>query len=145
MNRQLPSNRSYTELIRLPTFLERFHYLKLSGSVGAETFALDRTLNQNFYKSRAWAKTRDYILIRDYGRDLGVPGYELLCGIVVHHMNPITIEDIEMRRPNVLDPEGLICVSNNTHHAIHFSDESLLVTLPPERYPGDTTPWKQRR
>lgn len=145
MARPLLTTRTYSELILLKTFKERFAYLKLSGTVGLETFALDRALNQVFYKSKAWKDVRDFVIVRDRARDLAMPGYDLEKGIVVHHMNPVTLEEVERRSSRILEPEYLICVSDNTHHAIHFSNEERLVTLPAERYPGDTTPWKERK
>ena len=137
------SIRTYTELIKLPTFLDRFRYLKLDGVVANETFGFDRYLNQRFYKSAEWRRVRDQVIIRDQGCDLGVPGREIQGTIIVHHMNPISIEDIE-RNPEVLfDPNTLICVSLDTHNALHYGDESILdQEVVVERRPGDTTPWR---
>lgn len=137
--------RSYTELIHLTTFEERYEYLRLNGSVGAETFGFNRYLNQWFYKSKRWKQARRDVIVRDNGLDLGVEGYEIHDRIYVHHMNPILLEDIEMERSSLFDPEFLISMSHNTHEAVHYSDASLLRVLPIERFPDDTSPWKQDR
>lgn len=134
--------RTYTELRQLSTFEERFKYLRLGAQVAAETFGFDRWVNQRFYKSPEWRKVRRDVIIRDEGRDLGVEGYELQNGIYVHHMNPMIPKDIVDAADWILNPEYLICVSYNTHQAIHFGDESLLPKLPMERKPNDTCPWK---
>lgn len=134
--------RSYSELITLPTFEERFEYLKLGGTVGKETFGFDRYLNQTFYKTQDWLHTRDQIIIRDNGCDLAVEGREIYGRILIHHINPITIEDIVNRSSWLFDPENLICTVKNTHDAIHFSDESLLVKDPIARSKNDTCPWR---
>lgn len=134
--------RRYTELKQFDSFLDRYNYLKLHGQVGAETFGYDRYINQTLYRSSKWRKTRDEIIIRDKACDLGVPGYDLYSRIVIHHMNPITLEDIEEERPEIFDPEFLICTSFITHNAIHYGDESLLPKEPIERQPWDTCPWK---
>lgn len=134
--------RTYSELITLPTFEERFEYLKLDGKVGAETFGFDRYLNQVFYKTPEWLSTRDEIIVRDNGCDLGIQGREIFGRILIHHINPITIEDIENRSWKLFDPENLICTVKNTHDAIHFSDDSLLVKDPIERKRNDTCPWR---
>ena len=133
--------RCYTELIQIPTFEERFEYLKLSGRVAAETFGFDRWVNQRFYKSHEWKQIRRDVIIRDEGRDLGVEGYELQNGIYVHHMNPMVPKDIIDASEWILNPEYLICVSFNTHNAIHYGDASLLPKII-ERKPNDTCPWK---
>lgn len=136
--------KTYSELILLPTFKERFEYLKLNGSVGRETFGFDRYLNQLFYqRSPKWKAIRDHVIIRDNGCDLGVEGYEIHSRIIVHHMNPITIEDIERESDFLLDPEFLISTVHNTHNAIHYGDESLLCFGPIERTKNDTCPWKR--
>ncbi len=135
-------NRNYTELSRLKTIEERYEYLKLSGRVGEDTFGFDRYINQMFYKSKRWRKARDLVIIRDNGCDLGVEGFEINDKILVHHMNPITLEDIEEERDWIFDPEYLICSSDRTHKAIHYGDERLLPQLPKERRPGDTCPWR---
>lgn len=134
-------NKCYSELIKIPTFEGRFEYLKLNGNVAQETFGFDRWLNQKFYRSEEWKKVRRDIIIRDDGRDLGVEGYELQNGIYIHHMNPITKFDILNREDWILNPEYLICVSFDTHNAIHYGDKSLLPVLT-IRTPNDTCPWK---
>lgn len=134
--------RTYSELITLPTFEERFRYLKLGGKVGEDTFGFDRYLNQVFYRSAKWKEIRDYVIIRDNGCDLGMEGHEIHQRILVHHMNPITKEDILRESEFLLDPEYMICTIKNTHDAIHYGDESLLMTAPIERRKNDTCPWK---
>lgn len=134
--------RTYTELSRISDFYERFEYLKLIGSIGESTFGWHRYINQMLYKSKRWLCIRDKVIIRDNGCDLGVPGFEIYGKILIHHMNPITIEDVEEDRECVYDIDQLICVSMNTHNAIHFSDRSILPALPVERRPGDTCPWR---
>lgn len=134
--------RTYSELITLPTFEERFRYLKLGGKVGEDTFGFDRYLNQVFYRSTKWKEIRDYVIIRDNGCDLGMEGHEIHQRILVHHMNPITKEDILRESEFLLDPEYMICTIKNTHDAIHYGDESLLITAPIERRKNDTCPWK---
>lgn len=129
--------------MQLPTFKERFEYLKLSGQVGLETFGFDRIFNQVFYKSSEWRRIRREIMLRDNGCDLGISDREIHGKILIHHMNPITEKDIATRSEILLNPEYLITVSNNTHNAIHYGDEHLLVsdTLV-ERFPYDTCPWR---
>ena len=134
--------RSYSELRQLSTFKERYDYLKLNGRVGAETFGYNRYINQRFYRSTEWKHIRDQIIIRDNGCDLGVEGYDLHSRIYIHHLNPMTVDDIDQGRQMILDPDNLICVSFDTHQAIHFGDESLLPQLPIERISGDTCPWR---
>lgn len=134
--------RSYSELIHIPTFEERFEYLKLSGAVGKETFGFDRYLNQVFYRSKEWKRVRDLVIVRDNGCDLGIEDREICGKIYIHHMNPISLSDIERKSESILDPEYLICVTHNTHNAIHYGDSSLLVTAPIERTPNDTCPWR---
>ena len=134
--------RTYSELITLPTFEERFNYLKLKGQVGKDTFGFDRWLNQIFYRDPEWKSVRDYVIVRDNGCDLGVDGYEINGRILVHHMNPITKEDILERSKYLLDPEFLISTVHNTHNAIHYGDEDLLIKTPIERTKNDTCPWK---
>lgn len=133
--------RTYSELSRLETFEERFDYLKLNGRVGAETFGFDRYLNQILYQSPKWRRARDKVIIRDNGCDLGIEGHEIYDSIIVHHMNPITLEDIEMEREEIFNPEYLICTTKLTHNAIHYGDKNLLPKLPIERKPGDTKLW----
>ena len=136
--------RTYSELKRLRTFKERFEYLKLSGSVGVETFGFDRILNQMLYqKDPRWKAVRDEVIIRDNGCDLGIEGREIYGKIIVHHMNPITEEDILNNEDYIFDPEYLVCVTHLTHNAIHYSDESILPQDPIERRPNDTCPWKK--
>lgn len=137
------SIKRYSELIQLPTFEERYRYLRLGGKVGEETFGFDRWLNQKFYKDSEWLKIRDEVIIRDNGCDLGMPGREIHSRILVHHMNPITKDDILHRTKFLLDPEFLICTVKNTHDAIHYGDESLLILAPVERSKNDTCPWRQ--
>jgi 5-methylcytosine-specific restriction endonuclease McrA len=133
--------RVYRDLRKLKSFEERYEYLKLSGVIGETTFGYDRCINQLFYKSKRWAKTRDKVIIRDGGCDLGVEGREIYGIILIHHMDPITIEDIELDRDEIYDPEFLICTSLNTHNAIHYGDESRLLKLPIDRKRNDTCPW----
>lgn len=136
--------RTYSELITLPTFEERYRYLKLNGRVGEDTFGFDRYLNQQFYKSDKWRSLRDEIIIRDNGCDLGIEDREIKGQrILIHHMNAITKEDILNQSDYLLNPEYLICVTKTTHDAIHYGDENLLVTVPMERTSNDTCPWKK--
>ena len=136
------NTKRYSELIAIPTYEERFKYLQLKGAVGNDTFGYDRYLNQILYNSPEWKRLRNQIIIRDNGRDLGCEGYEIYGRILIHHMNPITVEDIVSRDPIVFDPENLICVSHNTHNAIHYGDENLLIMAPVERTKNDTCPWR---
>ena len=135
--------RTYSELIKLPTFEERFQYLKLNGDVGVETFGFDRYLNQAFYSSDEWKSIRNQVIIRDNGCDLGIEGREIYKRIIIHHMNPITKEDLLYRTEYLLDPEYMICTMKNTHDAIHYGDENLLFKEPVERKPNDTCPWRR--
>ena len=137
------SIKTYTELSRLPTFEERYRYLRITGRVGEETFGFDRYLNQVFYRSRQWKQVRDHVIVRDNGCDLGAEGYDIHGRIIIQHMNPITLKDIEHESEFLLDPEFLICTTHNTHNAIHYGDESLLITAPIERAKNDTCPWKR--
>ena len=130
-------------MIRLPTFEERFRYLKLDGLVGKDTFGFDRYLNQEFYRSKEWKEVRDFVIVRDNGCDLGMDGYEIVGRIYIHHMNPITVNDIVHSSDFLLNPDYLVCVSHNTHNAVHYGDEGLLVTAPVERRKNDTCPWKR--
>lgn len=132
----------YSELITLPTFKERFNYLRLKGSVGEATFQFNRYLNQSFYRSAEWKRIRNEIIVRDNGCDLGCDGYEIHRGIIIHHINPISIDDILKRRSVLFDPENLISTVHLTHNAIHYGDESLLMVEPIERSANDTCPWK---
>ena len=135
--------RTYSELITLPTFEERYRYLKLGGRVGEDTFGFDRYLNQIFYRDPEWKAIRDKVIIRDSGCDLGMPDREIQTRILVHHMNPITKEDILRRSDFLLNPEYLICTVKSTHDAIHYGDESGLLIAPPERTKNDTCPWRR--
>lgn len=138
--------RSYSEMMRYKTFHDRFRYLKLSGQVGSETFGYDRYLNQVFYKSPEWRRVRDYVIIRDNGCDLGVEGYDIYDRIIIHHMNPILLTDIEERNPEILNPEFLVCVSHDTHNGLHYGDEILLRPNEfAERRIFDTCPWKENK
>ena len=134
--------RTYSELIKLPTFKERYEYLRLGGRVGEDTFGFDRYLNQAFYKSEEWKFIRDHVIIRDNGCDLGIEGHEIFGRILIHHMNPIRKEDIINRSDILLNPEYLICTIKNTHDAIHYGDKNLLVIAPIERKKNDTCPWR---
>lgn len=136
------SIRTYSELILLPTFEERFKYLQLNGRVGDDTFGFDRYINQNFYRSAEWKRIRDQIIIRDNGCDLAFEGYEIYGRILIHHMNPITVKDVELSTEYLMNPEYLICVTHNTHNAIHYGDEKLLMKGPVVRTKNDTCPWK---
>lgn len=135
--------RTYSELITLDTFEERYEYLRLGGRVGEETFGFDRYLNQILYHSDEWQKLRRKIILRDNACDLGIPGREIEKYIIIHHMNPISKEDILSRSELVYNPEYLICTFKPTHLAIHYSDKSLLMTVPPERSRNDTCPWRK--
>lgn len=136
--------RTYTELSKLKTFEERFEYLRLDGQVGKETFGFDRIFNQIFYRSVEWKRVRDQVIIRDCGCDLGVLGHEIYGQrILIHHMNPISLEDLERRSEILMNPEYLITTIHNTHQAIHYGDEDLLIKLPRERTKNDTCPWKR--
>lgn len=134
--------RTYSELTKFKTFKERYEYLRLSGSVGESTFGFDRYLNQIFYRSQKWKAIRDYVIIRDNGCDLGIEGHDIAGKVLIHHMNPITRLDIESESDMLLNPEYLISTTHNTHNAIHYSDESLLITAPIVRSKNDTCPWK---
>lgn len=133
--------RRFSELKKLKTFEERYDYLKLGGSVGRETFGFDRYLNQMLYSLNEWKKARRIVILRDNGCDLGIPGYDISGRLIIHHMNPITKQDIVEHNPDIFNPDFLICTSHNTHNAIHYGDESLLPKLPVERMPGDTKLW----
>lgn len=133
----------YSELVKLRTFEERYRYLKLGGTVGVDTFGFDRYINQKFYTSDEWKALRRHVIIRDNGYDLGINDREIKDRIIIHHMNPITKEDILERSEFLLNPEYLICVCDNTHRAIHYGDESLLVTAPVIRTKYDTCPWRR--
>ena len=134
--------RTYSELCQLSTFEERFDYLRLNGVVGKDTFGFDRYLNQQFYRSSEWKRIRNQVIVRDNGCDLGINEYEIHGRILIHHMNPISIEDLQHMSDLLMNPEYLICVSHRTHNAIHYGDESLIVTAPIERSQNDTCPWR---
>ena len=136
------NSRSYSELIQIPTFEERYRYLRLGGEVGKETFGYDRYLNQVFYTSKEWRAFRRKIIVRDMGCDLGIADREIHGLIMIHHINPINMDDILRRRECLLDPENVICISMDTHNAIHYGDENLLVKAPIERSRNDTCPWR---
>ena len=136
------SIRTYSELIQLPTFEERFRYLQLNGQVGEDTFGFDRYINQRFYRSKEWLQVRDYVIVRDKGCDLGVEGYEIYGRILIHHLNPISVRDITDLSDFLLNPEYLISTTHLTHNAIHYGDESILMTAPIERSKNDTCPWR---
>ena len=137
-------DKTYSELIAIPTYNDRFRYLKMSGKVGETTFGFERYLNQIFYKCPEWIETRNKVIVRDEGCDLAFPGYEIRGKIIIiHHINPITIDDIRNRSPKLFDLENLITVAHKTHNAIHYGDESFLIgqTIV-TRKPNDTCPWK---
>lgn len=135
--------RTYSELRKITTFEERFEYLKLNGNVGEITFGFDRYLNQIFYNSIEWRSIRDEIIIRDLGCDLGVKGYDIVNGILIHHMNPISKHDIETHSEILINPEYLISTTSMTHKAIHYGNQDLLVKPLVIRKPNDTCPWRK--
>ena len=137
------SIKTYSELITLPTFEERYAYLRIGGTVGEDTFGFQRYLNQKFYSTIEWKQFRRQIIIRDIGCDLGIEGYEIGGIIILHHIMPLSVDDIMHRRDCLLDPENVICVSHNTHNAIHYGDDRLLITAPVTRTRNDTCPWKR--
>lgn len=134
--------RNYRELKQLPTFQERFEYLKLNGKVGEETFGFDRYFNQRFYRSKEWKDVRNYVITRDHGCDLAIFDREIFGKVLIHHMNPISLDDIRHSSDYLLNPEYLICVSKQTHDAIHYGDSSLLILEPIVRKPNDTILWR---
>ena len=135
--------RTYSELIKLPTFEERFEYLKLNSRIGIETFGYDRYLNQMLYTSPQWKKLRDEIIIRDNGSDLGLEDYPIFGKVMIHHINPITVDDVLDYSPDVFDPEYLICTSHKTHNAIHYGIDGYTRSMQVvERRPNDTIPWR---
>ena len=135
-------DKRYSELIKFQTFEERFRYLKLGGKIGEQTFGYERYLNQLLYHSPEWKRARRDVIIRDNGCDLGIQDRQIFDRVLVHHINPITIKDIQERSSILFDPENLICVCKRTHDAIHYSDETILYENPVERRPNDTCPWK---
>lgn len=134
--------RRYRDLRGLSTIHDRYEYLKLGGQIGSSTFGFDRYLNQVFYKSKEWLESRDAVILRDSGCDLGINGYDIVKGLNVHHMNPVTVDDILARKDFIFDPEFLITVSDRTHKAIHYGNAELLPKDPISRYSGDTCPWR---
>lgn len=136
------SIKCYSELVLLPTFKERYEYLRMKGVVGEETFGFDRYMNQFFYRSPEWKRIRDFVIMRDNGCDLGIPGRGIFGKVMIHHMNPICPDDIRRRTDILLNPEYLVATTHNTHLAIHYGDDSILLQDPIERKPGDTCPWK---
>lgn len=140
----MKNNKRYSELVQLQTFDERYDYLKLNGEVGIDTFGPNRIFNQKFYRSKEWKRVRDEVIIRDGACDLGIPGKEITGKIYIHHMNPITMDDISDSSDLLLNPDNLICVSEDTHNAIHYGDKSLIHKNDiVERKPNDTCPWKR--
>lgn len=138
------SVRTYSELSKLTTFKERFNYLSLNGQVGKDTFGFDRIFNQKFYTSKEWRHIRDLVIVRDNGCDLGIEGYDIVGqNLIIHHINPISLEDIESKSDILLNPEYLITTTHNTHNAIHYGDDKLLITGPIQRSKNDTCPWKR--
>lgn len=133
--------RTYSDLIKSSSFIERFRYLALPGSVGTSTFGFDRHVNQKFYRSHQWRQIRHHVIARDNGCDLGVTDHDIHDKVLIHHMNPMTIDDIVEGDESILDPEFLICTSHRTHNAIHFGDERKLPKPLVERRPGDTKLW----
>ena len=142
MKKKTTGIKTYSELIEIPSFLERFRYLKIGGQVGKETFGYERYLNQILYKSGEWRRFRRDIILRDHGCDLACEGFDIYGKIIVHHIDPITVEDVLNRNSKVFDPENVISTSLNTHNAIHYGDEYLLMIEPVERRPYDTCPWR---
>lgn len=137
----MTTNRTYSEVSRLNTFDDRFDYLKLGGHVGESTFGFDRYINQKFYASYEWKRVRDFVIIRDEGCDLGIPGYEINGALLIHHINPISISDVVDGEEWILNPEYLITTTKTTHNAIHYGDKSLLPKVVLSRGPGDTKLW----
>lgn len=133
--------RTFSELVHIPTFEERFDYLQLRGQVGSSTFGFDRWMNQLFYRSRDWKLVRQHVIARDFGCDLAMEGYEIHDRIYIHHMNPMEADDLVHGNQDVLDPEFLISTTHRTHNAIHYGDRSLLPRKLVERRPGDTALW----
>lgn len=137
------NTRSYSELIQISNYLDRFNYLKLDGRIGKETFGFDRYLNQTLYRSEEWKRFRRDVILRDNGCDLGIDGYEIYGKIIIHHINPLAPEDVINRSYKIFDFDNVISCSLNTHNAIHYGDASLLIADPIERTPYDTCPWKR--
>lgn len=139
----MTSIKTYSELITIPTFIDRYNYLKIGGEVGAATFGHERYLNQILYNSYEWRMFRRDMVLRDFGTDLAMMDkeYEIFGKIIVHHIDPITVEDVIKRHPKIFDPENVVCTSMDTHNAIHYGDENLLKIEIVERRPNDTCPW----
>lgn len=133
--------KSYSEMLKYDTFFDRFEYLKLNGGVGTETFGHDRYLNQSFYRSAQWKHVRNFVIARDLGCDLGISDRPINGRLLIHHINPLTLQDIRHASSNLLDPENLITTTHQTHNAIHYGSSSLLVPEYVPRQPGDTKPW----
>ncbi|QJD49586.1 HNH endonuclease [Gordonia phage Secretariat] len=133
--------RRYSELVKIDSFIDRFRYLVLHGSLGTATFGFDRHINQSFYRSSEWRRIRQHVIARDLGCDLGVADHEIYDKILIHHMNPMRVEDIVEGNESIIDPEFLICTSHKTHNAIHFGDENQLPKVQVVRRPGDTKLW----
>ena len=136
------NTKSYKELIQLKTYEERLKYLSLEGRVGVDTFGYDRYLNQSFYKSKEWLSLRHEIIVRDGACDLGIADRDIFSHIIVHHINPVTVEDLQNRSPKMLDPNNLICTTKKTHDAIHYGNKNQTVTTSVERSKNDTIPWR---
>lgn len=134
--------KTYSELIRIPTFEERFNYLKLDGRIAEETFGFDRWMNQRFYHSSEWKRIRDQVIVRDLGCDLAFEGYEIGGNIIIHHINPVLLKDLVELNPEIYNPDYLVCVSHRTHNAIHYGDKSLLPPTVIQRSRNDMCPWK---
>lgn len=138
----MPIFRSYKELIRIPSFKERFEYLRLDASVGSETFGFDRYMNQRFYTSVEWRRFRNKVIVRDNSNDMAHPGFPISGRIIIHHLNPLTPEDIEESTDRLFDMNNVICVSEDTHNAIHYGAVDVLPKDYVPRMPNDTIPWK---
>lgn len=134
--------KTYSELLSFKTFMDRYNYLKLSGKVGVETFGFDRYLNQMLYRSKRWKELRPKIITRDNACDMALEGYDIYDRIIIHHMNPISIKDIEEDNDDIFNPEFLVCVSSRTHNPIHFGEERKAPEPIIQRRPNDMCPWK---
>lgn len=143
MMKTMTNIKTYSELIILPTFIERFNYLKIGGQVGEQTFGYDRYLNQILYRTPEWKRFRRDIIVRDMGCDLACDDREIVGKVIVHHLNPLLIDDVVNLSPKIFDPENVVCCSLDTHNAIHYGDESLLMKEPVVRTKNDTCPWKR--
>lgn len=143
MMKTMTNIKTYSELIILPTFIERFNYLKIGGQVGEQTFGYDRYLNQILYRTPEWKRFRRDIIVRDMGCDLACDDREIVGKVIVHHLNPLLIDDVVNLSPKIFDPENVVCCSLDTHNAIHYGDENLLMKEPVVRTKNDTCPWKR--